>query len=621
MNFPTFQKVYAASDVRTVVVFSGAYTDIFPHIAVQGTVLDIPVEVYAGEDSHYAASMSSSTRTPQSQAMSMGSLQPNASAFITKFHQCLNSGSWLVVANMESIEYADWRTVSQRLTNVLPDSHHKNRAAFRLFGFLPDGGTLQRIAPPLLCQFALNVDRAGNITSRTDVSPIFKAESTISVGASGSAIEQQAGGLGSAVSKRTLSHGRTDPYATAFEVRARALGGGDRPIGPYDPEFVDEVLCSVREVMLLEQQALLRAKEEEEWAADGEEDEDEDGPDRMAQTQATASPASPAMGKDAKNENNDWIYHKMLAWVVEQCPDADISAIPEINSANLDISMDTVIWSTQKEVCELGSWCGSDVLVKRVQHSLVETYNIKSAKAFASEAAHHFALRHPQILQLYGMCEGKMVMEYGRGSLEQSLIQTRYDGKRWTLRKFLKVAQCVLRGLCYLENIAIHRDIACRSIIDTGEYDFKIGQFDCLIPLRHTQMDAARGKIPIRWSAPEALGCEFSPKSDVWSFGVMMWEAVQYATRVPYDQADEFAAPLILSGETLECPVECPDMLFEQIIHPCFVKDPEERPAAEDILLTVEKALGLWKPKFLDAIVPFPTGEESFSEFNKERLA
>ena len=621
MKFEVFQRIYAASDVRTTLVFAdGTFTDVFPHIAVQSTMFDISVELFGDPEEGDAGGSSS-----QVGFVGFDQSQGGLSKFCTLFERCLTRGNWLVVSSMDAVPFQDWRYVSQRLAAVLPDSAQSHMKNFRLLGFLESGTVLTKIAPPLLCQFALQVDRDGNMTSRTDVSPIFKGHSHVEGGAT--AAGGPGGMQGSPRNKKgnsaTLAQGRAAPYLQASDARNRALNlnsGNNGPIGAYDTEYIDEVLCGLRDAMNNEQQALLRLQAEQAWDSDEEEDDGSGAVGGGGAAVGSSVMPSKSIQANTKtgDEDKEWIYHKILAWVVEQCPDADISALPDIPEGAIDVI--NIQWQTSREVCEACLWCGADVLVKRPQKSLVKAYNIVGSRAFYAEAARHFSLKHPLIIQLYGLTGGNMVMESGRGTLEQALIRSRYDAQRWTVRRYLKLAQCVLRAMCYLESNAIHRDIACRSVIEISEDLFKIGQFQCAIPVRHTQLEACHGKIPVRWSAPEALACEFSPKADVWSFGVMMWEASQYATRVPYDESEEFAAPAIIGGHLLEKPPEIPQQLYDTVILPCLVKDAEMRPSASDVLLPVERALSTgFKESMLNAYVPFPTDNETFENYNHDR--
>jgi len=94
---------------------------------------------------------------------------------------------------------------------------------------------------------------------------------------------------------------------------------------------------------------------------------------------------------------------------------------------------------------------------------------------------------------------------------------------------------------------------------------------------------AQTSQIPIRWSAPEVLEYrKYSHKSDVWSFGVLMWEIFTEG-KIPYKELDnnEVVAE-VLSGYRLEKPPTCPDNVFEIMMN-CWAKKASERPTFEVI--------------------------------------
>lgn len=597
MRYAEFQSLYGRSDPRSVLAFQQPYTEVLPHIVVQAEELAAPLTLFDAV----------TTQQP----------------FPQVFAKCFDAGEWLVVKDASQVDYVEWRQVALKLASVLPDARFRLRGHFRLFVFLLEYHQFTHIVPPLLAQFAIVVDAFGNVQTRTEMSPIFSGPTSVLGGGDFVA-------LVSTVQDRPneRENDRASPYAMFRTTRQRTVQLDEQRTAATDPEYIDEVLCSLRDELFQQQANLVGAIEaavDERLEALLEESKRQaaynDG--NFAESEASRAAKDPVAERERLmvevvkefSEQYEWIYSRVLEWVVEQCPDADLSALPTIEAA--EITTDGIAWQTQEETCSTGIWVGTEVLVKSQRRSHAAEVNEALKHAFSNEAARHFKLRHPHVLAVYGLCDGSLVLERGPGTLEQALIRARYVNQHWSVRKLLQVAQQVLQGMTYLSKLIVHRDIACRSIIEVNEKLFKIGQFGCAIPLKHSPSEAKSGRIPVRWTAPEGIVGEFSPASDIWSFGILLWEASQYATALPYGE-ETFAGNVIVRKQKLACPPECSPKLFEQIIEPCWAADPQSRPTASRLLTLVSHALGFWPAADLDALLPFPADNIGFEAFNEQ---
>ena len=90
--------------------------------------------------------------------------------------------------------------------------------------------------------------------------------------------------------------------------------------------------------------------------------------------------------------------------------------------------------------------------------------------------------------------------------------------------------------------------------------------------------------MPIKWSAPESLQYgKFSTSSDVWSYGITLWEIFSYG-KMPYENISNIkASEMIKKGETLQRPAACPDALWA-IMERCWMKDPAQRISFNEIV-------------------------------------
>lgn len=563
----------------------------------------------------------------------------------------IDSGTWVVLQEASHINSATWRAVGKILFTLAPDDCFHGRAAFRLITFVMEGVDVAAALPPLVYQYAFRVDGLGKITSRSTLVPVFEGNAT------------------TMPRLAALKHHFTYDASQAINEDSRqeymkflsAVAAAKLPVyqgakvPATAPEFITDILVTLRDVLAHEQQAMIDDAEKKDRALtrrsrkqlpqeggggfgppppDGAESDassssqgsstsslsaaltaaaDHSEDDEAALLAAAGGMAVEGPHVKELTQKHDWIYHKMLAWVIDQCPDADISAITTVRRDEL--VTDSLLRVSGSDVYHTGHWNGCGVLVKSIDPSLSTSPEAVAIRRrqLTVEAARHFPLRHPQILALYGICEGNLVMEHVHSTLEQNLIQARFDNVRWSVKYFYNVAVHILQGMVFLSTCIVHRDLACRSIMMTDAGAYKIADFGNSLPLRHPPGDAMRGTIPVRWTAPEGFAGVFTPKSDMWSLGVLMWSAVQYCTAVPY--ADVFAPEAIQQGVKLTQPRQCPDELWRVVIEPCFAMNPLQRPSALQHLSFVQSHLRSHSKHFLSRRVPFPTDNCSFVDF------
>ncbi|KAI1231413.1 Ephrin type-A receptor 8 [Lamprotornis superbus] len=167
-------------------------------------------------------------------------------------------------------------------------------------------------------------------------------------------------------------------------------------------------------------------------------------------------------------------------------------------------------------------------------------YTEKQRRDFLSEASIMAQFDHPNVIHLEGVVtRSKLVMivtEYmENGSLDTFL--RKHDGQ-FTIIQLVGMLRGIGAGMRYLSDLGyVHRDLAARNILVNSNLVCKVSDFG-LSRILEDDPDAAYtttgGKIPIRWTAPEAIAYrKFSSASDVWSYGIVMWEVLAYGER-PY---------------------------------------------------------------------------------------
>ncbi|XP_071369983.1 tyrosine-protein kinase CSK isoform X2 [Centroberyx affinis] len=217
----------------------------------------------------------------------------------------------------------------------------------------------------------------------------------------------------------------------------------------------------------------------------------------------------------------------------------------------------------------VGDYRGTKVAVKCIKHDA-------TAQAFIAEASVMTQLRHNNLVQLLGVIleeKGSLyiVAEYmAKGSLVDYL---RSRGRTVIgLDSLLNFSLDVCEAMEYLEaNNFVHRDLAARNVLVSEDNIAK---------------DTA--KLPVKWTSPEALReKKFSTKSDVWSFGILLWEIYSFG-RVPYPRIPlKDVVPRVEKGYKMDCPDGCPEVVYN-MMKQCWDLDPVARPSFKMLSETIQ---------------------------------
>ncbi|XP_062977017.1 protein-tyrosine kinase 6 isoform X1 [Elgaria multicarinata webbii] len=191
-------------------------------------------------------------------------------------------------------------------------------------------------------------------------------------------------------------------------------------------------------------------------------------------------------------------------------------------------------------------------------------------------------LRHKHILSLYAMSSVGdpvyIITEImSKGNLLELLRAS--EGQRLQMTELVDMASQVADGMCYLESQNfIHRDLAARNIL-VGENNIcKVGDFGMARLIKDDVYLSYSHNIPYKWTAPEALSHgRYSIKSDVWSFGILLYEIVTRGQNPYPGMTNGEVFKHVQTGFKMHCPYKCPPMMYS-IMCKCWKINPNERP-------------------------------------------
>ncbi|KAJ3602433.1 hypothetical protein NHX12_030188 [Muraenolepis orangiensis] len=215
---------------------------------------------------------------------------------------------------------------------------------------------------------------------------------------------------------------------------------------------------------------------------------------------------------------------------------------------------------------------------------------VKSLNSIIMKGFHH-----TNVLSLLGILlpgEGLplVVLPYMKhGDLRHFI---RCDKRNPTVKDLIGFGLQVARGMEYLaQKKFVHRDLAARNCMLDESYTVKVADFgmarDVFDKEYYSVQDHRKAKLPVKWMAIESLQTQkFTSKSDVWSFGVMMWEMLTRGAS-PYPEVDPYdITHYLLKGRRLHQPQYCPDPLFSIMLQ-CWDPDPELRPSFATLVSSV----------------------------------
>uniref|UniRef100_A0A9J2PLY1 receptor protein-tyrosine kinase n=1 Tax=Ascaris lumbricoides TaxID=6252 RepID=A0A9J2PLY1_ASCLU len=220
----------------------------------------------------------------------------------------------------------------------------------------------------------------------------------------------------------------------------------------------------------------------------------------------------------------------------------------------------------------------------------------KSKSDFLMEASIMGQFEHENVIRLIGVVTNSepimIITEFmENGSLDQFL--RKHDDGLLRVTQIVDMLRGIAAGMKYLtEKGFIHRDLAARNVLVDSKLCCKIADFGLSRGLEGSveqEYTTNGGKIPVRWTAPEAITHrKFTAASDVWSFGVVMWEVCSFGERPYWEWTNQKVISEITLGYRLPAPMDTPQSLHDLMMR-CWHIDRHKRPTFAQILQTLEE--------------------------------
>ncbi|KAI1904979.1 hypothetical protein AGOR_G00011240 [Albula goreensis] len=221
--------------------------------------------------------------------------------------------------------------------------------------------------------------------------------------------------------------------------------------------------------------------------------------------------------------------------------------------------------------------------------------------------------KHKNIINLLGACtqDGPLyvIVEYAsKGNLREYLRARRPPGmvycynptqpslESMSVKDLVSCAFQVARGMEYLASKkCIHRDLAARNVLVTDDNVMKIADFGLARDIHHIDYykKTTNGRLPVKWMAPEALFDRiYTHQSDVWSFGVLLWEIFTLGGS-PYPGVPvEELFKLLKEGHRMDRPASCPPELY-MMMKDCWNAVPSQRPTFTQLVEDLDRTLAV----------------------------
>ncbi|XP_019880212.2 focal adhesion kinase 1 isoform X6 [Aethina tumida] len=282
------------------------------------------------------------------------------------------------------------------------------------------------------------------------------------------------------------------------------------------------------------------------------------------------------------------------AEIVEE-GDYSIPAVKNYELNRSHIELGEILGEGQFGDVHKGSYKVKDQLMPVAVKTLKGDSDHARTEKFLEEAYIMQKFDHSHIIKLIGVCSDSpvwIVMELAKLGELRAYLQKNKD--RLDLATLLLYAFQLSTALSYLESKKyVHRDIAARNVLVSNDKCVKLADFGLSRWMGEDQSyyKASKGKLPIKWMSPESINFRrFTTASDVWMFGVCMWEILMLGVKPFQGVKNNDVANKIENGERLALPPNCPPRLYS-LMSQCWSYEPSKRPTFKEIKEILQEIL------------------------------
>ncbi|CAH3018175.1 unnamed protein product [Porites evermanni] len=243
---------------------------------------------------------------------------------------------------------------------------------------------------------------------------------------------------------------------------------------------------------------------------------------------------------------------------------------------------------------------------------------------------------HPNVVSLIGACsedgplwvivkfaENGCLLDYVRKRQSQpDYINTGEESdesKALSNLEIIRLADGIAKGMTHLAKVkCVHRDLACRNVLLGKNYIPMVSDFGLARDIYESGAyeTTSGGKLPVRWMALESLqDYSYTSESDVWSFGVVLWE-IETGGKVPYAAlGGQEIVKLLKTGERLPKPEGCSDEIYDMMVK-CWHPNPKERPTFQELARAMDSLLSA-EADYLEILSEDPTETEEDQHYDE----
>ncbi|XP_050789212.1 ephrin type-B receptor 4 [Gopherus flavomarginatus] len=254
---------------------------------------------------------------------------------------------------------------------------------------------------------------------------------------------------------------------------------------------------------------------------------------------------------------------------------------------------------------EFGEVCRGRLKVPGKKESCVAIKTLKGGyterqrREFLSEASIMGQFEHPNIIRLEGVVTSSTPVMILTEFMENGALDSflRLNEGQFAPIQLVGMLRGIASGMRYLAEMSyVHRDLAARNILVNCNLVCKVSDFGLSRFLEENSSDptytsSLGGKIPIRWTAPEAIAFrKFTSASDAWSYGIVMWEVMSFGERPYWDMSNQDVINAIEQDYRLPPPPACPTALH-QLMLDCWQKERSARPRFAQLVSSLDKLI------------------------------